>query len=51
MYISSTSNEKLKFLNSLKKKSVRECEGMLLLEGERLLYDSEKWGAEIVSVF
>lgn len=51
MYISSTSNEKLKFLNSLKKKSVRESEGMLLLEGERLIYDSEKWGAEIVSVF
>ena len=51
MYISSTSNEKLKFLNSLKKKSVREKEGLLLLEGERLIYDSEKWGAEIVSVF
>ena len=51
MYISSTSNEKLKFLNSLKKKSVRDEEGLLLLEGERLIYDSEKWGAEIVSVY
>ncbi len=51
MYISSTSNEKLKFLNSLKKKSVRDESGLLLLEGERLIYDSEKWGAEIVSVF
>lgn len=51
MYISSTSNEKLKFLNSLKKKSVRDGEGLLLLEGERLICDSQKWGAEIVSVF
>ncbi len=51
MYISSTSNEKLKFLNSLKKKSVREEEGLLLLEGERLICDSQKWGAEILSVF
>jgi len=51
MYISSTSNEKLKFLNSLKKKSVREESGLLLLEGERLVCDSERWGAEIVSVF
>ena len=51
MYISSTSNEKLKFLNSLKKKSVRDEEGLLLLEGERLICDSQKWGAEILSVF
>lgn len=51
MYISSTSNEKIKFLCSLKKKSVRDESGLLLLEGERLIYDSEKWGAEIVSVF
>lgn len=51
MYISSTSNEKLKFLNSLKKKSVRDESGLLLLEGERLICDSQKWGAEILSVF
>ena len=51
MYISSTSNEKIKFLNTLKKKSVRDEAGLCLLEGVRLVYDSVRFGAEIVSVF
>lgn len=51
MYISSPTNDKIKFLNTLKKKSARDESGLVLLEGERIVCDCEKFGGEIVSVF
>ena len=51
MKIISTDNARIKYLNSLKKKSIREKENKVFLEGEKLCCDSARFGAEIVSVF
>jgi TrmH family RNA methyltransferase len=51
MYISSASNSKVKLLVSLKKRAAREKTGLLFLEGERLVCDSARFGAQIVSIY
>ena len=51
MIIKSTDNPKIKYINTLKKKSVRERDGLMLLEGQRLVCDSFEFGAEIDDVF
>lgn len=51
MIIKSTDNPKIKYINTLKKKSVRERDGLMLLEGQRLVCDSFEFGAEIDDIF
>ena len=51
MKITSTDNTRIKYLNSLKKKSVRDREKCVFLEGEKLCRDSARFGAELLSVF
>ena len=45
------SNKKIKLLSSLKRKNVRQKEGKLFLEGERLVCDSARYGAKLLYVF
>lgn len=51
MIIKSTDNPKIKYINTLKKKGVRERDGLMLLEGQRLVCDSAAFGAELTAVF
>ena len=51
MKITSTDNARVKYLNSLKKRSVRDKEKCVFLEGEKLCRDSARFGAELLSVF
>ncbi|MBO4898017.1 MAG: RNA methyltransferase [Clostridia bacterium] len=51
MKITSTDNARIKYLNSLKKKSVRDREKCVFLEGENLCRDSARFGAELTAVF
>lgn len=51
MKITSTDNARIKYLNSLKKKNVRDKERKVFLEGENLCRDSARFGAELLSVF
>lgn len=46
LYIKSPSNPIIKYVNSLKKRAVREKEGMVLVEGARSVLDAEKNGAK-----
>lgn len=51
MKITSPSNQKIKYLQALKKRRFREEQGKVFLEGERLIADSLAYGAVIESVF
>ena len=51
MLIQSADNAKIKSVAALTKKSTREKERKVLLEGERLIIDSVRFGAEAEAVF
>jgi len=50
-YIESKENPEIKKLKRLAEKSAREKEGLFVIEGERLVFDAIKNGAEIESVY
>jgi len=50
-YITSSSNQKLKYIRSLEKRKVRRDEGLYIAEGASVVEDSVKHGASITEVY